>query len=177
MFLILLFNIFYYFTSNHNLLTILFATDNIFTSYNTICSIYNLNYNLKFYDKSYINRYIYYLLMIIIKPFIHLLLYHKEHYIINYVLYLTTIPLIFNKKIYNSKAEYNDKDPYPTIKEDVEKIKKIIIKRQWNEFNNPYIIELITKIYEKKQSKNILPIIESLLKKIETSVAKLFTII
>jgi hypothetical protein len=258
---------FYYYTHQQWLIIILFSLDNLFISYNTICHIYKLNYKLTFYDLNYVDRYIYYGLLIILKPIIHLLIYNQFVHI-SYFLFLTTHPWLFNqiliyitpfnemikhqcyklyklirneliqylltticltalhlnpclnkkeisyllknnykeyvfkfiksfilltilktladghlltfnmiKKFYNAKAEHQYKDPYPYIEEDLEKIKKIIMKRQWNHFFNPYIIDVLTKLYQQHQNELVVPTVVLFFKKLETATAKLFTVL
>src|SRR5690242_19661083 len=92
---ILFFTLFYYFTFHQPLFVILLSLDNLFISYNTICHIYKLNYKNLFYESSYIDRYIYYFLILIAKPFIHLLLFTWYHHI-SYLLFMLACPPITN---------------------------------------------------------------------------------
>jgi hypothetical protein len=89
----------------------------------------------------------------------------------------STLSLNVIRKIYNVKAEHQYDDPYPHIKQDIDKIKKLVIKRQWNQFFNPYVIELLIKIYNQRQNELVIPTMVIFIKKIETATAKVFTIL
>ena len=81
------------------------------------------------------------------------------------------------KQFYNIKAEHQYIDVYPNINNDIDKLKKIIIKRQWHYFFNPYVIELLLRLYRQKQDDTAVLIITLFLKKIELATAKVFTIL
>ncbi len=86
----------------------------------------------------------------------------------------TTFSLNLIKKIYNLKAEVPYRDPYPNSN-DVEKIKKILSKRQWEAFFNPYMIDILLKIYQKNDKINLY--IEEKVSQVELCTAKLFTVL
>jgi hypothetical protein len=88
---------FYYLTYNHYFSLILFTYDNMMLSYNTICDIYHLPYKSMFYTGSYIDRYIYYMLLITIKPFLQLMFYNYNSYLLNYILCITILPIFFTQ--------------------------------------------------------------------------------
>jgi hypothetical protein len=257
---------FYYLTYNHYFSLILFTYDNMMLSYNTICDIYHLPYKSMFYTGSYIDRYIYYMLLITIKPFLQLMFYNYNSYLLNYILCITILPIFFTqlliyidpifflikrqyakciklityevvnyiitlvclntlnynpclnrkeiavllkknhkdnilqfiksfilltiintlsdgntftlnivKKIYNKKAVYKYKDPFPTIKTDIDKIKTILVKRQWQQFFNPYIIHLMTNLYTNNDK--VVHKLSKSLRDYELAFAKMFTIL
>jgi hypothetical protein len=88
-----------------------------------------------------------------------------------------TMSLNLIKQFYNIKAEHQYIDVYPNINNDIDKLKKIIIKRQWHYFFNPYVIELLLRLYRQKQDDTTVLIITLFLKKIELATAKVFTIL
>jgi len=257
------FTLFYYLTSHQWFIIALLSLDNLFISYNTFCHIYQLNYINTFYHDNWIDRYIYYILLTLIKLLLETLLWHQSLYL-NYLLFLTTIPfclqyiqkglkinalmniikhrfkkilklclnefikkiltticltalqcdpfftkkeislllkenhkqLLFQfikscvllsiiktlsqhglslqliKKFYNAKAEHQYVDPYPSIN-DFDKLKNIVIKRQWHHFFNPYIIDLLLKLYQEKQNQPM----ALFFKKVEQATAKLLVIL
>lgn len=61
-----------------------------------------------------------------------------------------TYTLNIIKSFYNTRAKYQYKDPHPNIYFDIEKIKIIIMKREWEQFFNPYVIETLYKIIDNK---------------------------
>lgn len=79
------------------------------------------------------------------------------------------------KILYNQNAIYKYKDPYPKINE-INKIKKIIMKRHWKIFFNPYIINILTNLYQNKQNNNITLIMDKLYRKFEFIIIKILTI-
>jgi len=262
MYYLILYTLFYYLTYNNYLFMLLFGIDNLFISYNVFCQSYQKNYELTYYNEPYYDRYIYYFLIILLNPLIHLLFYNFDNLLINYLLFLSSSPPIiiyildwleplitiikhkvekikklikyhvtnyilkklcehllsidpcFNlkeiahfwkknhkeniflffknvivlivikaisnsntlnivKKLYNTRAYYQYKDPHPNIYFDIEKIKMIVMKRQWEEFFNPYIIETLYKILENKEIDDI----NDSIKTIENSVGKLLTVL
>lgn len=260
------FTLYYYWFYNQPFFFLLLLFDNLILSFNTFCSIYYPSLTITFYNNSYIDRYIYYFILSIINILLTLLCF-RHFPILTYILYLTTIPIIFNfmltkfnfiiheckhkvtklfkfifyhltgyiinnfcyltiqfnpclnykdvsviyhsnykdnlnlfiknfilltviksiantntysltlvKNVYNYNALYPYIDPYPHIN-DVDKIKKILFKRKWDELFNPYIIELLIKLYEKKGVNKIVPLIEQKISQIEVATAKFFTIL
>src|SRR5438445_2286414 len=91
-----LYTLFYYYINQQWLIVILISLDNLFISYNTICHIYKLNYKINFFDTNYIDRYIYYGCLVILKPILYLLFYNQYKHI-SYVLLLTTHLYLFSK--------------------------------------------------------------------------------
>lgn len=253
---------FYYLTCNNYFPVLLFGIDNLFISFNLICNIYKLNYQFSYYNEPYYDRYIYYLLIMIMNPFIQLLFYTFHNFYINYILFIVTIPpmtllllrlplfdiikskickiqklikyhitgyflkklshhllsidpyfnikeiaqfwkknhkenvflffknliiliviksitdsntytLNFVKTLYNSRAYYQYKDPHPNIYFNIEKIKMIVMKRQWEEFFNPFVIETLYKVIEEKKFEKI----DDNIKKVEDRIGKLLTVL
>lgn len=119
---IILHNLFYYCMSDQYLYIILITWDNLILSYNTICDIYNINYKIIFYHTSnYIDRYIYYIGLILIKNMLYILCYGYYNMIISYMLFLSLIPIIF-KYILNYMQLMND-----YIKKKVYNIMKLLL--------------------------------------------------
>lgn len=75
------------------------------------------------------------------------------------------------KTFYNKNNNNKYTDPYPKVQSDIEKIKMIVNKRQWDAFCNPYIIHVIGNIYNTKESTNTY---EIWFKMIETAFIKVF---
>lgn len=239
---------------------LLFTHDNIVISFNSLCNIYNIPYQVNFYNLSYMDRYIYYILLIMLKPLFHILFYTYDDSYIKFIFLLTLTPYIFEyilstpiityikktvykytkkmkqdvvknilnhicltvlnhdphltrkevahimkkkhkngiylfiknfiilvvvqtvsngntyllrfiKTIYNNNADIKYKNPYPKIHSDIEKIKVILNKRQWDEFCNPYIIHVIGTIYNNQPHTNTYEVI---LKSLELSFIKVF---
>lgn len=258
----------YYQMSNIYIILLLFTNDNILISYNYLCDIYNFKYKIHLYTDNYIDRYIYYISLILIKILIHILLYTKEDYLLNYLILLSTLPTLLQyilnfidpfltllksalynikmyiiydfikyiitiicittinydpyltkeeitflleqnhkdnfysfirsflvlsiiqtiangntytlrllKTVYNNNNNIKYSDPYPTIRSDIKKIKQIIKQRKWDQFCNPYVVNLMTKIYNERQTETIIPGIEAYFKLLELAFAKLFIII
>ena len=78
------------------------------------------------------------------------------------------------KNIYNTKATYPFKDPYPNQDD---KIKTIILKRQWKELLNPYIIDLLLQLYHDRQLDQVVPNIHLLFYKLEMATNKVFLLL
>lgn len=242
------------------LIFILLTNDSIVYSFNNLCMLYELDYQVAFYNKSYYDRYIYYILLILIKPLVHLLLYTYDDEYIKFIFLLSLTPVVFewiintniilfikkfiykcakkmkydivkhiikhicllvlkhdphltskeiaflmNKKhqenmyvfiksfivlvvvqtaangnsymlrliktIYNNNNDNKYKNPYPKIQSDVEKLKIIVNKRQWEEFCNPYVIQMMGNIYKARENTNAY---EAFFKMLEVSFVKVF---
>ena len=265
LFLYFYYTIFYYFASAQYLVILFLSIDNLCISYNTICDIYHFKYKIKVYNTLYIDRYIYYLILIILKSLSHLLLYTYEDYFLKFTFYIIGLMMMENllthhfictiklklyqlykyciytlfgfilkhiclmtlkidpslsykevrflykqnyknniftliksfilmviittisegntftlnviKRIYNIKAIHPYKDPYPNLKSDLHKIQSIIHNRQWSDFFNPYIIHIITNLYDNNKSKTVVPIISSFIKTLELCTTKSFVIL
>ena len=88
-----------------------------------------------------------------------------------------TITLSIIKSLYNTKAVYQYHDPLPHVKENIEKIKTIILKRQFKLLFNPYVIDVIIKLYDREQPKEVIPKINQFVNEFELCTAKMFTVI
>ena len=260
--LYLTFPLFYYFT-NQSLIIMLMVMDNLFLSYNTISKIYNYPL-IKFYEASFIDRYIYYVIISLLNPIFYLMLYtditailfistipplfslildyinpllvlikhdmnkikkhmmyaligyflkliclttlkidpcfnkkeiallckenYKEHVLLlikNFIIVTVmkaisnegTISLTIVKKLYNTKAIYQYKDPLPNIKENVEKLKTIILKRNFKLLFNPYILDVIIKLYEHEPIDQMIPKVNTFFNDLELCTAKMLTVV
>lgn len=252
----------YYYMPNIGILLLLFTNDNLLISYNNLCDIYKLKYKIVIYEQVYIDRYIYYILLILFKFLMQIILYTFDDNDLKYMILLSTTPTImsqllivcntyimtatqfFNKiytlivydmikyvikvvciatinydpnmtygeieylmgknhtdnllafvrsflvlsviqtiangnsyslrllkTIYNNNVAIKYSDPYPTIRSDLKKMKHIIKKRQWEQFCNPHVVQLITKMYNERQMDNRF---EIYVKMLENAFAKVF---
>lgn len=83
-----------------------------------------------------------------------------------------TYSLRFLKTIYNNNVDVKYSDPYPTIRSQQKKMKQIIKQRRWEQFCNPYVVQLMTKMYNERQMDN--SGLELFIKALETAFAKVF---
>lgn len=89
----------------------------------------------------------------------------------------STISLSIIKKIYNTKAVYQYNDPLPNINNNIEKIKDIIMKRKFKLLFNPYVLDIITKLYEQEQITHIIPKVNTFFNDLELCTAKMLAIV
>ena len=97
-----------------------------------------------------------------------------KNWIILIVMKSMTNVMSFNmiKTFYNMKADYQYHDPYPHILCDDDKIKMMIRRRQYHLLLNPYVINLIIKLYEKKQLNTIVPVVQHWMHQLEKASMK-----
>ena len=88
-----------------------------------------------------------------------------------------SLSLLLVKKLYNTKAVYQYQDPLPNIKEDLEKIKTIIIKRQFQLLFNPFVLEVMTKLYEREQIKLVVPKVSLFFNQLDLATAKMLALL
>ena len=253
----------YHYMPNIYIILLLLMNDNLVVSYNYWCDIYRIKYKLSIYEQSYIDRYIYYISVLVIKLVLHILFYTNEDFMLKYFILLTTTPTIFShilasfdpilstlklasykiytyllydiikyvmkvmclttiqydpnltheeidyivgknhtdnllafvrsflvlsviqtisngntyslrflKTVYNNNVDIKYSDPYPTIRSQRKKMKQIIKQRRWEQFCNPYVVQLMTKMYHERQIDNMQ--LELFVKALETAFAKLF---
>ncbi len=89
----------------------------------------------------------------------------------------STISLSIIKKIYNTKAVHQYTDPFPDIDNHVEKIKEIVMKRNFKLLFNPYVLDIFTKLYEQEQVSAIIPKVNSFFNDLELCTAKMLAVV
>src|SRR5690242_7126670 len=92
------FTSFFYLFSTLSLPVLMLMTDNVFLAYNTLAKRVDHCYMVDFYQQSYVDRYVYYVMIMmvnVVAPW----LFYNDWWWVSYLLYLTTMPCVFERML------------------------------------------------------------------------------